>query len=684
MHSQPYKARRQSLDLRSSSFHQSFAHSSACQSSNTDYLKLFCRRFKVMAPAVYTQLDPGTREIRLAHLAPSLNLEDQPSCSLHIVSLDENPSYEAFSYAWGDPTITTPIQLWSSPQTSSQCAREASALSAPTEDEIYSTQWPVTTNLEAALRYLRHESEVRIIWVDAICIDQSNIEERNHQVPLMKTIYSNAVAVQVWLGSPSKRSDGAMEILKQIFQGIPLHEAKVGDSLLHDDDLWSVIELMRRTWWRRTWVRQELILAKRAFIHCGFISISWNEIKFADSRKEWARWSELAYELHPFTWSTLHRLQDSLDFFSQIDTMAIYGEVSSDTIILALGRLCGNSDARDSIYGFLGLMSQNFQRKIKPDYKLSTAEVYLDAATQLAVCSKSLIFLSLSRYSAEKVRWLPTWVPSWQPLGTLEALEWDIRTGNLVGHEFFSACGRNTLEFQVVDGRILKLSGVKLDHVLSDGIAGCNQESFGANQSFAIQREWRRLCGLNMHNRSNYVTGSKATNAFWRTLVNDMLVREDFATRRRCQTGDYKTYRTWVKELGNPYTPYWKIRHVRIFQAAFREASLGRRFFVTKKGYFGVGPAELEEGDEIYILAGGKVPLVLRPLPESQPNTFELVGDCYVHGVMDGEAVTERTQRPGRSPWKKAVATAKSFIRSSTKTLDPDLPLRDFHDVFIV
>ncbi|PMD57266.1 HET-domain-containing protein, partial [Hyaloscypha bicolor E] len=191
---------------------------------------------------MYTQLDRGTREIRLAHLEPSLNLEDQPSCSLHIVSLDENPSYEAFSYAWGDPTITVPIQLWSSPQT------------------IYGAQWPVTTNLEAALRYLRHRSEVRIIWVDAICIDQSNIEERNHQVPLMKTIYSNAVAVQVWLGSPSERSDGAMEILKQIFQGVPFIEIKVGDSLLQDDDLWSVIELMKRPWWSRTWVRQELIL----------------------------------------------------------------------------------------------------------------------------------------------------------------------------------------------------------------------------------------------------------------------------------------------------------------------------------------------------------------------------------------------------------------------------------------
>lgn len=643
-----------------------------------------------MAPAMYTQLDRGTREIRLAHLEPSLNLEDQPSCSLHIVSLDENPSYEAFSYAWGDPTITVPIQLWSSPQTSSQCAREASALSAPTEDEVYGAQWPVTTNLEAALRYLRHRSEVRIIWVDAICIDQSNIEERNHQVPLMKTIYSNAVAVQVWLGSPSERSDGAMEILKQIFQGVPFIEIKVGDSLLQDDDLWSVIELMKRPWWSRTWVRQELILSKRAFIHCGFSSISWNELKFAVLRMEWLYWSELAHESHGFTQGTLGQLEDSLGLFLRIGAMARYGEGSSDstvcvnTIILALGRLCDNSDDRDSIYGFLGLMSQNFQRKIKPDYQLSTPEVYLDAAIQLAVCSNSLAILSLTRYSAKNVCWLPTWVPSWQPLGTLEAKEWDERTANLFGHQGFSACGENTLEFQVVDGRILKVSGVKLDHVLSDGIAGCNEVSFGEKEILVMQRKWRRLCGLNMHNRSNYMAGGKATNAFWRTLVNDMLEQGDLTIIGRYQTEDYKVYRMWVEELEDSDTPYWKSRHVQSYHTVFRAACSGRRFFVTKKGYFGIGPAELEEGDEIYILAGGKVPLVLRPLPESQPNTFELVGDCYVHGVMDGEAVTEPTQRSGQSPWKKAVATAKSFIRSRTKSLDPDLPLRDFHDVFIV
>ncbi|KAE9378295.1 HET-domain-containing protein, partial [Stipitochalara longipes BDJ] len=210
---------------------------------------------------MYTPLDRATREIRLAHLAPSPNLDEQVSCSLHIVSFDESLYYEALSYVWGDPTITAPIQLRASPRRrSSDGAGQAPALSALVENEVHSTQWPVTTNLEAAMRYLRHESEVRILWIDAICIDQSNIEERNHQVSLMKTIYSNAVLVRIWLGRPSPGSDDAMAILKQFGQGITLEKIKLGDRLPGDKDLWPIIEIMKRPWWRRTWVRQELFL----------------------------------------------------------------------------------------------------------------------------------------------------------------------------------------------------------------------------------------------------------------------------------------------------------------------------------------------------------------------------------------------------------------------------------------
>jgi hypothetical protein len=64
-------------------------------------------------------------------------------------------------------------------------------------------------------------------------------------------------------------------------------------------------------------------------------------------------------------------------------------------------------------------------------------------------------------------------------------------------------------------------------------------------------------------------------------------------------------------------------------------------FFVTKKGYFGVGPAQLQPGDKVYILGREKVPYILRPSLPSRPGMYELVGHCYVHGIMDGEAVSD-------------------------------------------
>jgi hypothetical protein len=116
-----------------------------------------------MGPEIWTPLDRATRQIRLAHFAPSPRLEEQPSCTLHIVSLNDDPHYEALSYAWGDPNITLPIQSRSVLQGSMIHDQEDGALSLSAENKAESTQRPVTTNLEAALRYIRHESMVRIL-----------------------------------------------------------------------------------------------------------------------------------------------------------------------------------------------------------------------------------------------------------------------------------------------------------------------------------------------------------------------------------------------------------------------------------------------------------------------------------------------------------------------------------------
>jgi len=108
-------------------------------------------------------------------LQPSAHFPAPITCSLVEVTLDDHPIYEALSYVWGDPKLQSTLQ-------------------------IEGARLKVTNNLELALRYLRLPDKPRTIWVDAICIDQSNIEERNQQVRLMKSIYSFCAVDLVWVG----------------------------------------------------------------------------------------------------------------------------------------------------------------------------------------------------------------------------------------------------------------------------------------------------------------------------------------------------------------------------------------------------------------------------------------------------------------------------------------------------
>ncbi|KAH9208075.1 heterokaryon incompatibility protein-domain-containing protein, partial [Leptodontidium sp. 2 PMI_412] len=113
-------------------------------------------------------------EFRIATLQPG-GFKDQIKMSLHQVRFKDKPEYEALSYVWGKPKVTESISLNGQP-------------------------FNITTNLFLALRRLRHEDKPRLLWIDAICIDQSNTQERQQQVSRMKEIYSCASKVTVWMG----------------------------------------------------------------------------------------------------------------------------------------------------------------------------------------------------------------------------------------------------------------------------------------------------------------------------------------------------------------------------------------------------------------------------------------------------------------------------------------------------
>ena len=104
----------------------------------------------------------------------------------------------------------------------------------------------IRENLRDALRAVRDPNESRMLWIDALCIDQENVEERNHQVGLMGLIYRKAKQIRIWLGQPADKSGRALTRLRQLAN---VHE-KIGTRGLK-----AIRALLTREYWSRAWIR---------------------------------------------------------------------------------------------------------------------------------------------------------------------------------------------------------------------------------------------------------------------------------------------------------------------------------------------------------------------------------------------------------------------------------------------
>lgn len=220
----------------------------------------------------YEPLNPDRPAIRLLHLHPGGN-NSEISCSLSQAELNQRNdtiSYEALSYTWGLPDLFERIIV----------------------DGCYLN---VTYNLHSVLQQLRYSDVDRILWIDAICIDQENKKERGHQVEQMSKIYSEAERVIFWLGLGTLETDILMESL-QLLQRESINYNLGGWSLQDNrwKNLWASMELkfgrshndfrtlqcqglrelLARPWFRRVWILQEVALAKAGIMICGRKSVS--------------------------------------------------------------------------------------------------------------------------------------------------------------------------------------------------------------------------------------------------------------------------------------------------------------------------------------------------------------------------------------------------------------------------
>ncbi|KAK2020501.1 heterokaryon incompatibility protein, partial [Colletotrichum zoysiae] len=190
--------------------------------------------------------------------------EGDAPITVHLLasSLNDFPVYEALSYAWGDATDRDAIRV---------------VAFASCGDASSTTSLPVTRSCAAALRRLRLPKKPRMLWIDAVCIDQSSVPERNRQLGLMPRIYSQAACVVVYLGegSDAEGSDEAMDWLREAqepSQTLPLPATQR-----------AITSLLGRPWFLRTWVLQEIRLARRATVVCGTRDVSWeafNQLRY--------------------------------------------------------------------------------------------------------------------------------------------------------------------------------------------------------------------------------------------------------------------------------------------------------------------------------------------------------------------------------------------------------------------
>ncbi|XTI94194.1 ankyrin repeat-containing domain protein [Cenococcum geophilum] len=312
-----------------------------------------------MAVYKYLPIDLGGPAIRLLRLLRG-NLTDNIQCDLFegwINQLEGGIPYDALSYTW-------------------------ESTEKPAKITVNGSTMHVTLNLYIALQHLRFEDKDRILWIDAICIDQENHQERGHQVQQMSCIYKEAEQVVIWLGQSTEEADLTMDFIKQ------LHEDNVaigGDwrSLakfwmhtrypdLEDRMRWrkGMEFILGRPWFSRIWILQEIANARVATILCGKKSVS---------ARTFAQVPPLiGLQPHP-------HCQAILDIMPGLSRkVSWWSDKRNLHTLLAKFRGSQATDERDIIYALLGISSDACRSDILlPDYTKSLQQVIRDTISFL-------------------------------------------------------------------------------------------------------------------------------------------------------------------------------------------------------------------------------------------------------------------------------------------------------------
>ncbi|KAL8410422.1 hypothetical protein RB596_000195 [Gaeumannomyces avenae] len=588
---------------------------------------------------------------------------------LEVVSLDAAPTFYALSHCWGTKPPSCNLQLGAE----TLAVRPDLAAGVARIRELAAEE----PALDPPLLY---------VWIDTICINQKDLQERSSQVQLMGEIYSLSAKTLIWLGPHLPTSSLAWQLLGRIYNvfraqhpsaeqisDIPVqlysdaYHAGTGLPNWHDEDWLHLKNLLDLDWFSRVWVIQEVVLSPRdpLLLH-GEHTYPWHRLGWAVA---WLR-------RNGYT-----RLPKVSDKALNIDTLYLlqrrrWSATTThpwwplDALMCITQTKFRATDQRDKIYGLLGLAAESHEASgppgpLRPNYSLSVAKTYQRVARFLLDRSGSLAMMTRTRRPAgppsrfqllQGQEELPSWTPDWGDVVNSDFrvfLSWvyysDVSRPTRLGYpeQYAASAGLPAAVHESADELILRASGIRADmvaqavpfnpgnytrEVFSRRFAGSMARVCEAAFSFPYDMvSWvKHLIKATTADQHHLVGRSweqsvRDGSAYLKDLLQASDTRKAPAINRFC-SGKGTDLLEKLAAGGNAEK----------YEALARSYCFNRSFITTYNGRMGIGPSETEVGDTVSVILGGGVPYIIR---RHGTDHWLFVGEAYVNGLMNGEAV---------------------------------------------
>jgi len=571
---------------------------------------------------------PSEDHIRLIRIyPPDPERPTRVFMTWRIVRLDEAPEYNALSYTWGPP-LANPIPLKGT---------------------------RITQNLLDCFLRLIYAAP-GLWWIDALCINQDDHNEKNHQVKMMESIYGKAQTVWVWLGIDDEDTVPALQILRKLCKHVrkgyiprPIgfydEELEIFGLPKRDEASWiSLMKFVSRPYFERIWVLQELIVAKEGItVMCGRYVLPWKDMVLAIAFIELSGWtvplSQLLVPRHPHLKFNAFRLVSTV--------LVLKDDLQKESLEYFIGFTRGfrSTDPRDQIIALLGLVSPQDESawEIEPDYGQDVAEFFRDITGKVIMGSRSFdLLLDVEDRSERKVHSLVSWVP-----------DYSVGVHNRGRVENYNAAGGTSFSGRWAPrSNVLRVQAKMVDevHLVADYASefGLSIQTLlmswfemAARAASIAAYEW--LFRL----RNTHSPIDEQFEQFWRTMIGNRTEEEYPVSSEYLKHFLAFILPTLAEELGNKSTgKAWSIDYSTLFidlarqgdgvlySTVFYKNTARKVFFITKTGRMGLGPKSLQPGDQVAILRGGHYIYFLR-----KSQQYEFMGHGYVHGLMNGEGL---------------------------------------------